>query len=236
MKTPVLPIIFLSLAVLVACKEESTLSFSEFTLASKDNTIVELDIILASGDSEAANNVNAEIEKTIIFCLNAEKHNTDNLEVSIQNFNQDYIDFKKDFPESPQVWEAQIDGEVLYQTEDIISISITTYTNTGGAHGLLSITFLNFNPETGLLIPTINLINNTDEFSKLAQFYFEQSITKDDILFSPNTFQLPKNMAYTEEGIVLLYNAYEIAPYSTGIIEFKIPYHDANPFLVLNGS
>ena len=47
-----------------------------------------------------------------------------------------------------------------------------------------------------------------------------------------NHLPLPGNAPYlTETGVVFLYTQYEIAPYSSGIITFEIPFKDIRPFL-----
>ena len=38
-------------------------------------------------------------------------------------------------------------------------------------------------------------------------------------------------MGFNENGIILLYNVYEIASYVQGVTEFTIPYAEANPYL-----
>ena len=141
-----------------------------------------------------------------------------------------------DFPDSAQIWEAQIDGEVIYQSEEIISISITSYINTGGAHGNLHITFLNFDALNGKRIPNGNLFHNIDAFKDIAKRYFYETLEDKSVLFEPDNFTLPVNFGYSLDGLVLLYNVYEIAPYSTGVIDFTIPFDELTDLLVFNGS
>ena len=58
-----------------------------------------------------------------------------------------------------------------------------------------------------------------------------------DYLFAEQTedldnLPLPGNAPYlSETGVVFLYTQYEIAPYSSGIITFEIPFADIHPFL-----
>ena len=47
-----------------------------------------------------------------------------------------------------------------------------------------------------------------------------------------NNLPLPGNSPYlSDTGMVFLYTQYEIAPYSSGIITFEIPFKDIRPFL-----
>ena len=62
------------------------------------------------------------------------------------------------------------------------------------------------------------------------------NLEDEDVSLDEGTFQLPKNIGYSEDGIILLYNTYEIAPYSTGIIEFVIPFEEVNSLLIFKSS
>ena len=70
----------------------------------------------------------------------------------------------------------------------------------------------------------------------MAKTYFDASIKDKSTLFEKDNFTLPVNIGYTEEGLILAYNVYEIAPYSTGLIDFTIPYEEADDYLVFKGS
>lgn len=229
--------LFISLFLyLMACNEDMQTTFSEVNITTSNNKIVEINIPKANGNELVINNINEEINKTVSEALhvgNPETITSKSVEESITSFNNEYESFKNDFPETELPWEAQIDGEVIFQSSSIITIALTSYVNTGGAHGLLNVSFLNFDSITGEKIPNRNLIKNTSAFKKLAKTHLDKAIAeKDDAIFKMETFELPTNMGYSENGLVLLYNTYEIAPYSTGIIEFTIPFEDVEPFLV----
>jgi len=219
------------------CKEDTSTSFEDLHISTENNTIVEVNIIKAIGNKAISQHINANIEKAVIANLHIGELDSItalSIEESITEFNKEFQNFQNDFPETAQIWEAQIDGEVMFSSPEVISIALTSYLNTGGAHGMLKIYFLNFETSTGNLIPYENLISDTEGFKKVALPYFKDA-TKDKDLFEMEleNFNLPENMGYSDEGIVLLYNAYEIAPYSTGIIEFVIPFNDIEAYINL---
>ncbi|NJX16014.1 DUF3298 and DUF4163 domain-containing protein [Tamlana crocina] len=222
----------------LSCNKEVKTSFSEINITTENNAIVEVNVPEANGKKTITEQINSEITKTIAAALHIgdpDSVPSVSVEESIKRFNEEFQDFKRDFPETELPWEAQIDGEVVYQSPEIICVAITTYTNTGGAHGLSNVTFLNFNATTGNKISNEKLITDFEAFKKMAKPYFDKAIAeKEHAIFDTEAFQLPANIGYTEDGLVLLYNTYEIAPYSTGIIEFKIPYEEAEPFLAFN--
>lgn len=232
-------LVFCFFLFLFNCDEDIKITFSDVTISVKNNDIVDVNIPKAYGNETIINRINSEINKTVVTALHIEESDSIpsiSIEESIMSFNKEYQSFKTNFTKKTQIWEAQIDGETLYQSPEIISIAITSYINTGGAHGNLNISFLNFNSETGNLIPNENLLKNIDAFKGIAKTFLDEAIKDNDLLSDSENFELPANIAYNEEGIVLLYNTYEIAPYSSGIIEFTIPFEKASDFLVFNGS
>ncbi|PQV49399.1 uncharacterized protein DUF3298 [Jejuia pallidilutea] len=229
---------FLTSLLVFSCKKEDELTFSEIQVTTNNNTIVEVFIPKATGNKATSKAINTEIENFIASLLEIgepkAKTKPSSLTKQIEAFNSEYTNFIKDFPEVTQLWEAQIDGEVIYQSKDIVSIAITAYLNTGGAHGNTNISFLNFDAATGKRILKEKLITNTKAFTNIAKTYFNEELTDKSILFEPESFTLPENIGISEEGIILLYNTYEIAPYASGIIEFTIPFEKIKNYLIFN--
>ena len=223
-------------ALFSSCKKEQQLVFSETYFTSENDSIVSVNLLKANGNSKITSHINSELENYVISVLQigepiAIKDVT--IDEQIDAFIGEFVTFKNDFPESNQQWEAQIDSEIMYQSVDIISIALTSYIDTGGAHGNLSISFMNFSPQTGKLIPNSELFNNIDEVKTLAQLQFENEIqNSDDLSASTEKFDLPVNIGYTDEGVIFLYNVYEIAPYARGILEFSIPFETISDHLI----
>jgi hypothetical protein len=223
--------------ILFSCKEEQKITFDEVNISSDNNSIVDVNIPEAIGNSTIADRINSEIEQTIISELhigNRDDITSKTIKESILNFNNEYQSFVKNFPESESIWEAQIDGEVMYQSSEVISIALTTFINTGGATGILNITFLNFDSESGKRLENNQLINNLKAFKTLAVPYFNDAIADQDVPLDALQFKLPANIGYSEDGLVLLYNIQDISPYLNDILEFAIPFEDVQELLVYN--
>lgn len=222
-------------SVVFSCQEETPLTFKAVNVTANNTDIAEINIIEATGNETVSNNINSQITKTVVSALHIgdpDSKTETSIEESISNFNNAFEAFKAEFPETPQVWEAQIDGEVMYQSPYVVSIAMTSYTNTGGAHGMVVVSFLNFDVKTGNLIENDALINDLSAFKELAKTYFNQEIEGNrDLYFEPENFTLPANIGFNDDGLILLYNSYEIAPYSTGLTEFTIPYETIEGYL-----
>lgn len=230
----IFPLILLSLILLNSCGEEPKLVFEETNFTTEKNTLVEIIIPVATGNAAIVNAINSDVKNEVIKSLQIldnETINANSIEESITIFNDEYANFEAEFPSVTQPWEAQIDGEIMYQSPEIVSMSLTSYINKGGAQGNLNIAFLNYDAKTGTRIKNSDLFNNIEGFKSLAQTYFEEAVENKSNAFNPNSFELSENIGFTSEGIILLFNAYETAPYASEIIEFVIPFEKANALL-----
>lgn len=231
-------LLILSFSILLfSCVEDVNISFEEVYISSENR--IEINIPKAKGNKTIVEVINTDIETAVareLYIGSADSESPKTINESINLFNEEFHVFKTDFPESEQIWEAQIDGEVLFQSPEIISVSITSYVNTGGAHGILNITFLNFESTTGKQIPNKNLFTDSDSLKEIVKKHVIEATRKKDIVFEPENFQLPQNIGYTEDGVIFLYNTFQIGPYSSGIIEFTIPFEEIKSYLVFNST
>ena len=136
---------------------------------------------------------------------------------------------------------------ILAQTKNYVTTFYETYEYGGGAHGLMTQVGFTFRKSDG---KQIALLKNTNS-PKLAKLikegvrrHFSEQPDKPlsdnellEFLFasevsSLNNLPLPGNSPYlSDTGMVFLYTQYEIAPYSSGIIKFEIPFKDIKPFM-----
>ena len=234
-------LVLMFVCISFSCIEESQLSFSEINLKFNDNAIVEINVPNAEGESSVSKLINATIEEQIGNALNFSEDESDSISLpdAIKKFDTEYKEFKNDFEENALVWEAVFDGEITYQSSEIISIAINSYLNTGGAHGNMNITFLNFNPSTGNILNFDELINDKINFKDIAKQHFKTAIQTTEKsgfgdYFFGEDFHLPANIGFSDEGVILFYNVYEIASYAVGITELTIPYEDVEQYLIVN--
>ncbi|WP_422106895.1 DUF3298 domain-containing protein [Winogradskyella sp.] len=232
--------IFIFFYLLNSCETEfKPVTFKTTSIDQTYEAQISANIDKAIGQSELSKIINFKIEESIITSLGEATKKT-KLEAVLEDFNSEYLEFKKDFPEASEpVWELHIETEKTYQSDAVISIAISTYEFQGGAHGNDKIKFLNLNARTGEILDYVDIIKNKDDFKNLAKTYFIKSKTKEkdpinmEDFFFGEPFQLPENMGYSDDGLVLLYNIYEVASYDQGYTEFVIPFDEAEPYLKL---
>lgn len=194
----------------------------------------------ATGNNNLSKNINTSIEHAIIGTLNSSDIKSD-LNTVLEDFNSEFVAFRKDFPDDFEpIWELNIETEITYQSEEIITIAISTYEFKGGAHGNDKTEFLNLNAKTGGILNQNDIIKNINDFKTLAETHFVKPLENEDKdlkmedFFFGKPFQLPENIGFSEDGLVLLYNVYEVASFDQGYTEFVIPFEDAEPYLKVN--
>lgn len=234
-------ILFTCLFVFFSCKKEETLTISEEVLTPKTQAEIEIVYPKLNGNSKVAKTINTTITSEISKSIQFSDTINNNLSITeaIAKFEDEYMDFVKQFPTTQMKWSTTVDGEVSYQSTEVITVGLNTYANTGGAHGNGFIKLLNFDAKTGKLLSRNAIIKDTVALSKLAKMYFLKATeTKEvdgkiDYFFWGKGFHLPEQIGFTDDGLLLLYNTYDIASYAQGITEFTIPYSDVDDFLLV---
>lgn len=225
---------------LFSCAKEIPLTFKDQAIEKKDDAHIDINYPKAEGGSEeVTSRINKTVENFLANEINMSEtvDNDLTLNNAIKGFDDEYRSFKNDFSDTTQPWEAVIESEVTYESEHLICISVSSYLDTGGAHGNSHVTFLNFDKTTGQRLTEDDILKDKEGFKKLAFPYFEKATkplsdeeTIEDPFFGAG-FQLPETIGFGEKGIILLYNVYEIASYAQGVTEFSIPYDTAKPYL-----
>ena len=101
---------------------------------------------------------------------------------------------------------------------------------------------MNFKASDGTFFPQEELFTDMGKILEVAEKHFRETfnisdgenLRKNGFMFQNDIFSLPKNIGFDQNYLILLYNPYEIAPYSTGILEVKIPLSEVNPWLSFN--
>lgn len=119
--------------------------------------------------------------------------------------------------------------KVTLNKENIISLYMDYYQYTGGAHGLTTRISYNFDLKTGNKIKLNNIFKEGYDYKAVIDKEINRQIDEHpEYYFSDkNAFKgIKTNQEFylTDKGIVIYFQQYEIAPYSSGIREFRIPF------------
>ena len=231
-----------------ACEEEKEpLKFTNYSVEKSYDacnpeegncTFISVNYPVAEGKNEAGERMNEEITNHIIQVVDyRDDKQIESIEGLADRFIENFENTANDFPEQNIPWEASVFGEISLRTEDLISFRFNSEIFTGGAHGYSSVSFLNFNPETGAPYSHEELF--TSEFKEFFEEKFrqDQNIPQDEpinsngLFFEDDKFVLPQNIGFTENELVLHYNAYEISSYADGNFTYRFPYAEVEEFL-----
>lgn len=204
--------------------------------------------------------VTDSINNAIILTCFGEGYKNMTVTEAVDNYKNDYIkdyrtdlislyeEDKKNNPKGAEVsaWYSyynNIEAQPLADNPKVLVYYINTNSYTGGAHGIYSIDYLNFNPENGHLI-TLNDVFNEGCKNKLnemllAQFMKDQGVATLEQLqekaYLQDTDMYPsENFRLGKDSITFFYNVYEIAPYSSGTTEITLSYDELKDILKEN--
>ncbi|MCJ0743612.1 DUF3298 and DUF4163 domain-containing protein [Pedobacter montanisoli] len=149
------------------------------------------------------------------------------------SFVKGYDEFATENKDYTHSWYLDINIKPISQFKDYIALAYTHSDYTGGAHGSHNIIYINFDPVQNKPLTLDNLIENGSSIKLTA--LGEQIFRKDEKLsatepltekyfFENGKFILPLNFYIGKNGLVFLYNAYEIKPYVDGTTELVIPF------------
>ena len=232
--------------IFTSCKKE--LSFENETYEEKstipcknDCPKITIEVPIARNVKITSDSINKKVFAVIKEIVFFEE---DSVEVNdykslAKSFIASYEEMQQKFPEDTFGWEAKIIGNIEFQSEQILNLKIDHYTFTGGAHGYQGYRSLLFNKKTGKVIFNNQLFKNEKEFKAFAEKEFrakykipqKANINATGLMFENDKFQLPQNIFYTSEGLLLYYNSYEAASYADGPKEILFSYDEVNKYL-----
>jgi len=238
-------IIFLCL-IFTSCKKE--LSFENETFEEK-STIpcksecpeITIEVPVAKNIKVISDSINKKVFSVIkeIVFFGEDSTKVNDYKSLSKSFIASYEEMRQKFPNDTFGWEAKIIGNIEFQSDGILNLKIDHYTFTGGAHGYQGYRSLLFNAKTGKAILNNQLFKNEKEFKAFAEKAFrskykipaEANINATGLMFENDKFQLPQNIFYTSEGLLLYYNSYEAASYADGPKEILFSYDEVNKYL-----
>lgn len=120
---------------------------------------------------------------------------------------------------------------VRYNNGRLLSVSFIDESYTGGAHGMHYEKVYNFDNRSGKEYRLSDIIKNKEELQRVNTFVKKRMIDLKDrgrYDFFADAFESIDNRNgqyyFNDQGIVLIFQEYEVAPYSNGIIHLNVPY------------
>lgn len=229
--------------------ENITLEFQTKTyekktsLPCKTDVCAEVKIVVpeVSNVPVVADSINKKIFNTVrgIVYFGEKPSDGKTYEEVMKAFIDSYDKLKEEYADERPGWEAKIEATVAYTSDKILNIKLHNYTFTGGAHGYDGNRSLIFDKVTGKSLEMNDILKDTVAFKVLAEKKFREKfkipaakpINSTGMMFMKEVFELPQTYFYTDKGLLLYYNIYEIAAYVEGPKEVLIPYSEVDQFL-----
>lgn len=203
----------------------------------EDCTFIELQVPVLGGGNEAAIEkinayINGQFHEAVKSRL-AEPLGNAPLETMCASFIEGYELFMLEFPDSEQKWYLEMDGDKSLVEEDYFTLVLNQSEYLGGAHSAAFTQLNSFDISNGNMIDVVDRYGK-GKLSKIAEGYFREmnKLTSDEdlndagFMFENGKFVLPENMGLTADGILMVYNTYEVASYDQGETRFVIPYSE----------
>ncbi len=229
----------------MGCKEDTALVYQQVTTQAEqcaDCPKITITLPNILKNNNMANVINTALELEVIGLLDyGDGEQPKDMQQAIASFLSGYANLRDRFPEESTPWEATIKGEVVYENDQLASLAINAYIFTGGAHGYNTQRLLNFDKGKVIQLENWQLFNNESDFTQFAESKFrtqekipvDMPINHTGFMFEEGNFYLPENIGFTNEGLKLLYNQYEIASFADDSIELVLPYNQIAQFLAL---
>lgn len=176
-------------------------------------------VISGLRDQELEKRINADFEnKALSF--------KDGIERAAAQF---YADARENGWDVPGPCSAQTSYTVPYNKDGLLSVCVTYYGFSGGAHGNTRVETLNLDTRTGKTLLLKDFFKPGEDYQALVAGEIRKQIAARPQDFFEDAAErlkaIPEDQPfYIEDGAVIVYfGQYEIAPYVTGIPEFRIP-------------
>jgi hypothetical protein len=193
---------------------------------------IEFPVFADSLFAEAATRINSDVTYQAANYSNTDSTSFDTIEAMANDFIEEYTDLQKDFPEAFG-WQLNINGEVLRNDGLYVVVKMESNSYTGGAHGNTNTQFSNYYAVSGNKITLDDIfepgyksrLNNLalDAFRKQRGMLAGEDPAAMGFTFEDNRYYNPDNFALMEEEIIFYFNHYQIAPYSEGPTEIRVP-------------
>ncbi len=132
-------------------------------------------------------------------------------------------------PDFPQVWDRHSVMEGYSDQNYYLTLRYTGYGYTGGAHGYAYENYKTVDTREQKYIGLSDILNpsQVDWNTLLLKYAGERK----NEFFEPASVSYNRNFHFNSDAITFVYGQYEIAPYSSGIIQITIPFKELSNVL-----
>lgn len=182
--------------------------------------------------------------KQLVFNSETEKSNYATYDEYLNAFINASLEANAEEEEYPRSWSQDINVHIEHQFAgtQTLSLSLSMYNYTGGAHPNSSLIYVNYDIFSKKIIKLSDLINPNmmARLTYIAGTIFRKqeglSPTEplENYFFENQKFSLNSNFLITKKGLLFFYNPYEIRSYAEGPMELMVPYSAISTLFRIN--
>ncbi|WP_442513183.1 RsiV family protein [Pseudomonas promysalinigenes] len=174
--------------------------------------------------------LDAIVEKRLLQLTEDNQHGT--APSSLQAYEQQYL------ASADKRNSSYLQAKVREQHDGLVIIELSSYLDSGGAHGMPGRGFINYSRKLDKVLTLQDMLVPGQEqaFWKTVEeshraWLISVAMDKDAEFVKTWPFKRSPHIALTYGAVVVKYEVYAIAPYSMGHVELKIPYPRLNGIL-----
>jgi len=218
-------VVISSLIYIIVIAQENKIIAQKITISDivikEDYEALEVDITIPVIQGLVDKQIEEEINQTI-------KEDILDFKYRIQTESEEYLQLAK-----KEGWEIRKCMAIAYyivhyQKNDLLSLSVFYYCYTGGAHGCTIQEAYNLNLVNGEEISLQEILKEKKDYVEVINREIKRQIKLNpEAYFNDaisHSISEEQPFYLIEDGIIIYFGLYEIAPYSSGIRYFKIPF------------
>ena len=127
--------------------------------------------------------------------------------------------------------------EIKTNERGILSLSLTNYAFSGGAHGMTIMKSLTFNIETGKMYSLGDLFKSGSDYVNVLSEIIKKQIKERDIPTIEEFDQIRPNQDFyiADKALVVYFQLYKLAPYVYGFPQFPISVYEIQDIIKEDG-
>jgi hypothetical protein len=188
--------------------------------------------VITEGGGSAKEKIQAHLTKS----LAGDGHNYKNIEDFEQALKSKEYGVKSEYCENA----SREFNSHISMTGKVVSLTVNEYTFECGAHGNGYTSVKHFHLNTGKEITLEDILKDKKRFTNQVekQFCADTKLEKNNSAYVnagyegfAGGFDLAKNYSFTKNGIIFIYNSYEVGPYTLPPFDVTVTYDKVKPYM-----
>ncbi|MFI8480502.1 RsiV family protein [Pseudomonas sp. NPDC078700] len=154
------------------------------------------------------------------------------LPASLQSYEKDFL------ARAESGWKTYLQAKMREQHDQLVIIELSSYLATGGAHGMPGRGFINYDRDQHKALTLGDMLKpgTEDAFWHAAEQAHQRWLKANKLDQDPEyvktwPFTRTANVAMLKKSVLLKYDVYTLAPYSSGHVSLTIPYSQLGAIL-----